>query len=261
MKKAYLVIRSVILWIVSGIHFFTVCSFLVLLGTFIDPRKNDRPQRWFFRNILRLAGAGFEARYAPGFDRTRTSFFVCNHINLFDAFVIYSAIPQFVRGLELESHFKIPAYGWMMKRFGNIPVSMSGSAADYKKMIKRTKEALDDGISLIVFAEGTRTMDGRVGPFKPGVFRMAQQFGYPIVPMSIVGSYEFNRKGSWMLNPSKIIVYLHETIETQGLGKNEVEELIQRVHKVVSQPVDKALAAQGIEMADEYGSMGIENRE
>jgi 1-acyl-sn-glycerol-3-phosphate acyltransferase len=74
---------------------------------------------------LRLAGVGFEAHYAPGFDRTRTSFFVCNHVNLFDAFVIYSAYPQFVRGLELESHFRIPAYGWMMKRFGNIPVSES----------------------------------------------------------------------------------------------------------------------------------------
>src|SRR5262249_46264264 len=150
-----------------------ICSLLVLLAVFIDPRKNDRPQRWFFRNILRVAGVGFEVKYAPGFDRTRTSFFVCNHFYLFDAFVIYSAISMFVRGLELESHFKIPAYGWMMKRFGNVPVSVSGGAAEYKQMLKRTKEALDSGISLIVFAEGTRTLDGRVGEFKSGVFRMA----------------------------------------------------------------------------------------
>ena len=203
MKRVYLIIRSVILWIASILHFFPICSFLVLLAIFIDPRKNDKPQRWFFRNILRVAGVGFEVKYSPGFDRTRTSFFVCNHVNLFDAFVIYSAIPQFVRGLELESHFKIPAYGWMMKRFGNVPVSTNPSAAEFKKMMKRTKAALDDGISLIVFAEGSRTLDGRVGPFKPGVFRMAQQFGYPVVPMSIVGAYEFNRKGSWMLKPSK----------------------------------------------------------
>jgi 1-acyl-sn-glycerol-3-phosphate acyltransferase len=105
MKSVYLVLRSVVLWIVSAIHFFAICTLLVLLAVFIDPRRNDRPQRWFFRNILRLAGVGFEVRYSPGFDRTRTSFFVCNHVNLFDAFVIYSAIPQFVRGLELESHF------------------------------------------------------------------------------------------------------------------------------------------------------------
>lgn len=251
MKRAYLIIRSVILWIASILHFFPICSFLVLLAVFIDPRKNDKPQRWLFRNILRVAGVDFEVRYAPGFDRTRTSFFVCNHVNLFDAFVIYSAIPQFVRGLELESHFKIPAYGWMMKRFGNIPVSVNPSAAEYKKMMRRTKAALDDGISLIVFAEGGRTLDGRVGPFKPGVFRMAQQFGYPIVPMSIVGSYEFNRKGSWMLNPSKIVVHMHDTIETQGISKNEVEALMQRVHQIISRPVDEAMAVRSTEATEE----------
>ena len=67
---------------------------------------------------------------------------------------------------------------------------------------------------------------------------MAQQFGYPIVPMSIVGSYEFNRKGSWMIYPSKITVHMHDTIETKGLKKEEVEELRQRVHRIVSAPVD-----------------------
>ncbi len=239
MKKVYLIIRSIIVWLVSGLHFFTVCSFLVLLGAFIDPRKNDRPQRWFFRNILRLAGVGFEVKYAPGFDRERTSFFVCNHINIFDAFVIYSAIPQFVRGLELESHFKIPAYGWMMKRFGNIPVPAESTASALKEMMKRTRRALDAGVSLIVFAEGTRTVTGRVGPFKEGIFRMAIQFGYPVAPMSIVGSYEFNRKGDWMLYPSKITVYMHDTIETKGLSKNDVEALRDRVHKIVSAPVDE----------------------
>jgi 1-acyl-sn-glycerol-3-phosphate acyltransferase len=241
MRKLYLTLRSVFLWIISALHFFTVCTFLVILGTFIDPRKNDRPQRWFFRNILRLAGVGFEVRYAAGFDRTRTSFFVSNHVNLFDAFVIYSAIPQFVRGLELESHFKIPAYGWMMKRFGNVPVADNPTPAQFKSMMKRTKAALDSGVSLIVFAEGTRTRDGRVGPFKEGVFRMAQQFGYPIVPMSIVGSYEFNRKGDWRLYPSKIVVYIHDTIEIAGIARAEIGVLRDRVHEIVSRPVDEAL--------------------
>jgi 1-acyl-sn-glycerol-3-phosphate acyltransferase len=144
-----------------------------------------------------------------------------------------------VRGLELESHLKVPAYGWMMKRFGNVPVPTDNSPSAYKTMIKRARASLDSGVSLIVFAEGTRTLDGRVGPFKSGVFRMAQQFGYPIAPMSIVGSYEFNRKGSWMLYPSKIIVYMHDTIETAGLGKDDVEELMKRVHDAISRPVDE----------------------
>jgi 1-acyl-sn-glycerol-3-phosphate acyltransferase len=117
-------------------------------------------------------------------------------------------------------------------------------------MLKRARAALDSGVSLIVFAEGTRTLDGRVGPFKSGVFRMAQQFGYPVAPMSIVGSYEFNRKGSWMLYPSKITVYMHDTIETAGLGKNEVEDLMKRVHEIVSRPVDEHMEVRrGVEVS------------
>lgn len=241
MRVLYLVLRSAFLWVVSSIHFFVVCSFLVFLGIFVDPRKNDRPQRIFFRNVLRLAGVGFEVRRSPGFDPKRTGFFIANHVNLFDPFVIYSAIPQFVRGWELESHFKIPAYGWMMGRFGNVPVPDESRPSDLKRMWRLTKAALDSGTSLIVFPEGSRTRDGRVGPFKDGVFRMALQFGYPIVPVSIVGSFEFHRTGNWMLYPSKIVVHLHDTIETRGVRKEDVAALRDRVHRIVSGPVDEAM--------------------
>lgn len=241
MRKLYLVIRSVVLWIASILHFFPACSLLVLLGIFVDPRKNDRPQRILFRNVLRVAGVGFEVRRTSGFDPARASIFVCNHVNLFDAFVIYSAIPQFVRGWELESHFKVPAYGWMMKRFGNIPVPNSASLSDLKKLIQRTRAALDDGVSIIVFAEGSRTQDGRVAPFRRGVFNLLPQLGHPIVPMSIVGSFQFKRKGSWLLHPSKIVVHLHDTIETTGLSKQDTAELRERVHRIVAAPVHEPL--------------------
>jgi len=241
LRGIYLVIRSAFLWFISIIHFFPVCSFLVFLGIFIDPRRNDWPQRVFFRNILRVAGVKFEVKYAPGFDRKRTSIFICNHVNLFDAFVVYSAIPQFVRGLELDSHFKIPAYGWMMKRFGNIPVSPGGGPSQFKKTLERVRAYIQEGISVIIFAEGSRTLDGQVGPFQKGGFLMAHHLGVPIVPMSICGSFQFNRKGSWMLRPSKITVYLHDPIETKDLPTGGLETLIQRVHQIISKPVKASL--------------------
>ena len=242
MNKLYLVVRSLILWILSGLHFFTICTFLVILGILVDPRRNDWPQRFFFRNILRVAGVKFKTKYSPGFDRQRTSIFICNHINIFDAFVIYSAIPQFVRGLELDSHFKIPAYGWMMKRFGNIPVSRGGGLPQFRKTLGHIRSHIQKGISVIVFAEGTRTLDGHVGAFQKGAFIIAQQIGAPLVPMSICGSYQFNRKGDWMLYPSTITVYLHDTIETRDVPRAELDVLIQRVHRIISEPVDASMA-------------------
>jgi len=242
MKRIWLAVRSAILWVISGVHFAVVCTFLVVLGAVHDPRKHDWTQRVFFRNILRLAGVKFEVRRSPGFDPHRTSIFISNHVNLWDPFIIYSAIPQFVRGFELESHFKYPIYGWLMGRFGNIPVPDKPSREGLERMTQRAEAALASGISLIAFAEGSRTRDGHVQPFKAGTFRIALKAGVPIVPMSIIGAYDFFQTGNWMLYPGKITVLLHDTIETAGLTREDVHALVERVHEIVAAPVEEAFA-------------------
>lgn len=241
MKNAWLTVRSLMLWAVSGVHFAVVATFLIVLGVLIDPRKNDWPQRLFFRNILRLLGVKLEVRRSPRFDPDRTSIFICNHVNIFDPFVIYSAIPQFLRGFELESHFKLPIYGWLMGRFGNVPVPDVPSREGLEKMTSWAKAALDSGISLAAFAEGGRTRDGHVRPFKKGIFNLAQKFGVPIVPVSIVGSYEFFQTGNWMLYPGTITVYLHDTIETSSIGRAEMDSLRDRVWEIVATPVEASM--------------------
>jgi 1-acyl-sn-glycerol-3-phosphate acyltransferase len=241
MNNSWLKIRSLLLWAISGVHFGVICTFLLLLGIFVDPRKNDWPQRAFFRNILRLAGVRLEVWRSPGFDPEQTCIFISNHVNVFDPFVTYSAIPQFFRGFELESHFKIPIYGWMMRRFGNVPVPDAPTRESLEIMTQRSKKALDSGISLIAFAEGSRTRDGHVQPFKKGIFNLAQKFRAPIVPVSIVGSYQFFQTGNWMLYPGKITVYLHDAIDTSKLRRGDVDGLRQRVQEIVSAPVEESL--------------------
>ena len=244
MKNPWWALRSAFLWAISGVHFALVGTALVLLGLLIDPRNNDRPQRVFFRNILRLAGVRFEVKRAVGFDASRISIFICNHVNIFDPFVIYSAIPQFVRGFELESHFKIPIYGWMMGWFGNVPVPAVPSRDGLELMSTRAKTALDSGVSLIAFAEGSRTRDGHVHEFRKGIFSLAQKLAVPIVPMSIVGSYQFFRTGHWMLRPGKITVYLHETIDTASVTRGDVDGLRRQVQEIVAKPVEQSLQEQ-----------------
>ncbi len=186
MKTAWFVLRSVLLWIASGLHFFLAVPVLVFLGLFLDPRKHDSLQRGLCRRVAFLSGAKVEVRRSPGFDANRTSFFFSNHVNLFDPFVLYCAIPQFVRGWELESHFKIPAYGALMKRFGNVPVPDLRRASDLKRMWRLTQEAINAGTSLVIFPEAKRTRDGHVLKFQDGGFRVAQQLVVAIVPVSLV---------------------------------------------------------------------------
>jgi len=241
MKRAFLPLRSALLWIVSGLHFFIVAPILVFLGIFLDPRKHDWLQRSFCRRIAYFSGIRVEILRSPGFDPQRTSFFMVNHVNLFDPFILYCAIPQYVRGWELESHFKIPAYGWLMKRFGNVPVPDIRRPSDLKRMWRMTQDALNSGTSLIIFPEAKRTRDGRVDEFQDGGFRVAQQLGVPIVPVSLVGSFQHHRTGHWMLWPATITVYLHGTMETKGLTKDDVPALRDRVREIISAPVETSM--------------------
>ncbi len=242
MRSAWLAVRSALLWAVSGIHFVVGVVLMILCGMFVDPRRIDPFVRGFNRNVVRLAGARLTVKFAAGFDHKRTCFFAVNHVNLFDPFVLYSVIPQYVRGLELESHFRIPLYGMLMKRFGNVPVPDVRSPSELKRMLLQTRKALDSGTSLIVFPEGKRTLTGRIGEFEDGGFRMALQFGCPIVPVSVVGSFEFNRKDRWWLHPSQIVVHIHDTIETNGLRKEDVPALRDRVRAIMCAPVDEYYA-------------------
>jgi len=213
---------------------------LVLLGIILDMRKHDWLQRGLCKRIVFLSGATIEVHQSPGFDPTRTSFFFSNHVNLFDPFMLYCAIPQFVRGWELESHFKIPAYGWLMKRFGNVPVPDVRRPSDLKKMWRLTHEAVDSGTSLVIFPEAKRTRDGKVNEFQDGGFRVAQQLGVPIVPVTLVGSFEHHRTGHWMLWPAKITIFLHDTIDTEGMHKEDVPTLRDRVRTIISAPLKES---------------------
>ena len=242
MKRVWYVVRSALLWAVSLLHFAVAVPILIALAIIFDPKKHDWLQRAFCRRIVFFSGATVRVVSEPGFDPHKTSFFISNHVNLFDPFVLYCAIPQFVRGWELESHFEIPVYGWLMKRFGNVPVPDVRRPSDLKRMWRLTRDAINGGTSLIVFPEGKRTRDGRVTEFQDGAFRVAQQLEIPIVPVSIVGSFQHHRTGHWMFWPAEIRVILHSTIDTTALTKEDVPELRNCVKEAIERPIEEFLA-------------------
>lgn len=241
MKRLWEILVSIILWGLSWLHFLIVVPVLIVLAIFLNPRAHDYLQRGLCRRIAFFSGAKVVVQMEPGFDPKRTSFFMVNHVNLFDPFILYCAIPQLVRGWELESHFRIPVYGWLMKRFGNVPVPSVRSPKDLKRLWRLTQEAINSGVSLIVFPEARRTRDGHINEFEDGGFRLAQQLGVPIVPVSLVGSFKHLRTGHWMLRPATINVAIHATIETVGLTKDDIPALKARVRERISAPVEEFL--------------------
>lgn len=242
MKRVWEILRSAFLWGMSWLHFLIVVPALIALAVVLDPRKHDYLQRGLCRRIAFFSGAKVVVKKSPGFNATRTSFFMVNHVNLFDPFILYCAIPQLVRGWELESHFRIPVYGWLMKRFGNVPVPSIRGPKDLKRLWRLTQEAVNSGVSLIIFPEAKRTRDGHINEFEEGGFRLAQQLGVPIVPVSLVGSFQHLRTGHWLLRPATITVYLHDTIDTAGFTKEDIPALKERVHNAIAPPVEESLS-------------------
>ena len=169
--------------------------------------------------------------YDPAFDRMRTSVFCQNHVNLMDAHAACASIPGPFCGLMNRWQFYIPFYGWIMSLAQGIAVR--SGASRYREIADQARDRAARGISILVFPEAHRTRDGKVHPFKRGVFLMAREAGLPVVPLATRGMYELNRKGTWLLKPSDIRIYIGAQIETADLSDDELRDVINRTEQIV----------------------------
>lgn len=94
-----------------------------------------------------------------------------------------------------------------------------------------------DDFSILTFPEGGRTKDGEVQKFKRGVFLMARDAGYPVVPIAVQGNFQINQKGSRLFWPGNIRVYVGPQMETDSLSNEQVEELALRCETIVRQEI------------------------
>jgi 1-acyl-sn-glycerol-3-phosphate acyltransferase len=207
------------------------------LSMVVPPRRTDWLNRVYCLGQMRAVGAQWRAVVDPAVDPSTPYLFAQNHVNLLDHVSLYPATPHFKQGLELESHFKIPVYGWFMKARGTIGVR-SGRQGQTPEIMQNMRDEIAQGNSILAFPEGTRTLDGRVGAFRKGVFFIARDLGIPIVPVSVTGMYGVLRKGSALMRPGEVTVYGDAPIETKGLTDDEIGTLAESVRRVMAARVD-----------------------
>jgi 1-acyl-sn-glycerol-3-phosphate acyltransferase len=204
----------------------------------VDPRKLQWLERLYTRGQVAVTGSRWRAVVDPAIDPARPYAFFQNHVNHLDHCTLYSATPHFKQGVELEEHFRFPVYGSYMRSRGTIPVRR-GDAAGLRELVQRMRDEVARGSSLLVFPEGTRTLDGHLGELQPGLFRIVQQLRLPIVPVTVTGMYRVMRKGSYLIRPGyDVIVYCDAPIETAGTNRRDVAELVTRVRSVMQARLD-----------------------
>jgi 1-acyl-sn-glycerol-3-phosphate acyltransferase len=187
---------------------------------------------------IALTGSRWKAVVHPKVDPNRPYIFVQNHTNHFDHVMLYNATPHYKQGLELESHFKYPFYGWFMKARGTIPVKR-GERGQTSDLVERMRREVEEGRSILAFPEGTRSRTGRVTAFRTGIFYIARELGVPIVPVAVTGSFDMMRPGSLIIRPgADITVYCEEPVETAGASEADVPRIAERVRSAVRARVD-----------------------
>ncbi len=130
-----------------------------------------------------------------------------------------------------------------MRARGTIGVRR-GSQGQTPEIMANMRKEIAAGRSILAFPEGTRTLDGRVGKFRKGVFFIARDLGIPVVPVSVCGMYDVSRKGSWIVRPGhEVVVHVGAPIPTAGVPDSEIGALAERARAAVAEPVDAWLEA------------------
>lgn len=180
----------------------------------------------FFARVPLRVEVAETARVLPG------AIFMANHSSALDILGLFLAIPQDVKFVAKRSLFRIPFLGWSMALAGFIPVDRA-RPEKARSVLDGIADRLKKGSSVIVFPEGTRSVDGNLGPFKKAGFLLALKTGLPIVPVGISGARNILGRGAIRLQFGMMSVKVGEPIATAGLGVAHRAELMRQVRREI----------------------------
>jgi 1-acyl-sn-glycerol-3-phosphate acyltransferase len=183
---------------------------------------------------VRVTVEGLE-RVTPG----TTYIFVSNHQSIYDTPVVFSSLPFQLRIIAKESLAKFPVLGWHLRRGRHLFVDRRHP--DRAGILRRWRALVSEGLSLIIYAEGTRSPDGRVARFKAGSFLLAIEARLPVVPVAVIGTRAVMPKGRLRTEPADVRLVIHDPIQPPAIDAPtaaDAKALADRVHAIVARTVD-----------------------
>ena len=160
---------------------------------------------------VRLAGVKVEVQGLDALPR-RNYIFMSNHVSNLDPPVYIPRIPGRCSVLVKKELFRLPILGTAMTMAELVPVDRSNREAAIES-IRTAADVLRHGLSMVIFPEGTRSLDGRLLPFKKGPFHLAMETSVPVVPVTILGTAECWPKGTWAMKPGTARLIFHPAVD------------------------------------------------
>jgi len=186
------------------------------------------------KGIVKACGIEIEVRGLEHLDPSRSYVVLSNHLSNFDIWCTFAAVPLKIRFVAKKELLKIPIFGQALGVSDHIVIDRSKPEQAVEIINRRAAAQIGDGFCILFYAEGTRSQDGKVGPFKKGGTVLALRTGLPIVPMSVSGTRKFLPKRSVIIRPAgKVLIVIDQPIETKGIPLEARDELTARVRDIV----------------------------
>jgi 1-acyl-sn-glycerol-3-phosphate acyltransferase len=162
-----------------------------------------------------------------------TAVYASNHLSYYDTPVLFARLPFQFRILAKQGLWKVPFIGWYLNRSGQVPVDQS-SARNAVASLNRGVQTLKHGLPLVIFPEGGRTSNGRPQPFVSGAAYMAIKAQVPLVPITLIGTYELLPMHTYHLHPRPLSIIIGDPISTTGLTTRDADALTEQILSIIT---------------------------
>jgi 1-acyl-sn-glycerol-3-phosphate acyltransferase len=221
----------IFLWVVLST---LILGILAIILSFFCRTGNSihRIARIWGRGILLVSRVRVSVKGLSQINPARSYIYMSNHQSNFDIPVLLAHLPVQFRWLAKAELFKIPIFSRAMRGAGYVRIDRFNRESAIQS-IKEAAAKMKDGVSVMIFPEGTRSHDGSIRPFKKGGFVMAVDTGVPIVPVILQGTLPIMDKNSWRINAGEVSLQIEKPIDTTGYTRETKDELIETVRSVI----------------------------
>ena len=193
--------------------------------------------RIWSRSMLAATGVRVTFHGIDNAYRHSPCIFISNHQSIVDIWVMFSFVPPETRFVAKQELFRLPFLGWVLRASGCIAINR-GRRAEAIRSLRIAGERVRTGCSVVLFPEGSRSDDGRLGPFKKGGFHLALQAGVPVVPVAITGSFDVMPKNTLKVTPGPVEVFVEPPIDVARFQPEDYAGLLAEVHDVIERRFD-----------------------
>ncbi len=228
---------SILIYFLGILVFVLSASVYLFLALFINPKSLHPVARIICRTFLLACGqwvtySGERPPSAGG-----PYLYMFNHQSMFDGFLLVGSFNHYVTGVGAQKQFSWFIWGWIVKRYGVIPIKRS-RLNEAIHSLDAMEKIMKEGTSCLISPEGTRTLTGEIGPFKKGPFHVAMNTKATIVPIGIDGAFRAKSKNNWRFSPGKISVTYGKFITWEDYKDHSLEELRKTVKEKISKLAD-----------------------